>query len=220
MTDHFKYKSPNFLKLAAYGFCKGSGGYFYQTEILGGQFLLKVTVSLAGEVATKLLDTATDEPYTLHLVEEAAGEFVGSVREEYGRVLEDIAARCFEKDVFRSEQSHALLLRAREKYGDEPEFLWDRLPDAAILRRKNSGKWYAVLMVIPRAKLLAKEEGMAEVLDIRIDPAELELLVDNKRYFRGWHMNKKHWLSVILDGSLPTEEIFELLEESWLLANK
>ena len=220
MQDFFKYKSPNFEKLAAYGFQKKDGAYCFETQILGGQFLLKITVSSKGEVKTELIDLMTDEPYTLHLVEDAAGEFVGSVREEYGRVLFEVAARCFERDVFRSEQAHALLLRAREKYGDEPEFLWERLPDAAILRRKNSGKWYAVLMVVPRNKLLKGEAGMAEVLDLRIDPVELDLLVDEKRYFRGWHMNKKHWLSVILDGSLPTEEIFELLEESWHLANK
>ena len=220
MQDFFKYKSPDFEKLAAYGFQKKDGAYCFETQILSGQFLLKIFVSLKGEVKTELLDTVTGEPYTLHLVEEAAGEFVGSVRGEYGRVLEEIAERCFERAVFQGGQTQALLMRAREKYGDEPEFLWNKLPDAAVLRRKDSSKWYAVLMVVPRNKLLKGEEGMAEVLDLRIEPAELDLLADDRRYFRGWHMNKKHWLSVILDGSLSTEEIFELLEESWLLAKK
>ena len=218
MTDFFKYLSPDFESLKSYVFREEHGGYVYRTEILGGQFLLKVVISSAGDVSTELIDTATDEPYTLHLVEEAAGEFVGSVREAYGKVLLEIAAKCFDRDVFQSGQSHALIDHARKMYGDEPEFLWEGLPDAAILRRKSSGKWYAVLMIVPRKKLLPGEEGMAEVLDLHIGPDKIDRLVDDKRYFRGWHMNKKHWLSVILDGSISTEEIFELLEESYTRA--
>ena len=33
----------------------------------------------------------------------------------------------------------------------------------------------------------------------------------------GWHMNKRHWVSVILDGSLAKELIAGLAQESFLL---
>ena len=32
-----------------------------------------------------------------------------------------------------------------------------------------------------------------------------------------YHMNKEHWISVILDGSLPEQELRRLIEESYLL---
>jgi predicted DNA-binding protein (MmcQ/YjbR family) len=30
----------------------------------------------------------------------------------------------------------------------------------------------------------------------------------------GYHLNKRHWLTITLDGSVPDETVFELLEDS------
>lgn len=35
----------------------------------------------------------------------------------------------------------------------------------------------------------------------------------------GYHMNKEHWNSIILDGSIPTPEIQRMLEESYTLCS-
>ncbi|MBQ8295198.1 MAG: MmcQ/YjbR family DNA-binding protein, partial [Clostridia bacterium] len=47
-----------------------------------------------------------------------------------------------------------------------------------------------------------------------------EATVDNQRFFMGYHMNKKHWYTLLLDGSIPTEEICRRIDESYLLAKK
>lgn len=44
--------------------------------------------------------------------------------------------------------------------------------------------------------------------------------VDGVRVLRGYHMNKKHWVTVFPDGSLPTEEIFRIIDRSYELAVK
>lgn len=36
----------------------------------------------------------------------------------------------------------------------------------------------------------------------------------------GWHMNKKHWNTVVLDGTVPDEEIKELIDHSYNLVVK
>ena len=33
----------------------------------------------------------------------------------------------------------------------------------------------------------------------------------------GYHMNKKHWNTILLDGSLPQDDIFQWIEESYHL---
>ena len=33
----------------------------------------------------------------------------------------------------------------------------------------------------------------------------------------GWHQNKDHWNTVVLDGSIPDEDIKEMIEESYVL---
>lgn len=216
--DFFRFRTPNFEKLRLYGFSEQGAEWVYTTEILGGDFTLTVHISRNGAVKTSLIDAFSGDPYTLHLVEEAEGAFVGSVREAFAGVLREISEKCFEKEVFSLEQTKALLVHAREKYGDEAEYLWEKFPDCAVLRRSDSEKWYAVVLTVQRKKLGLAGEGTTEILDVRMDPVELALLVDGKRYFPGWHMNKKHWLAVPLDGTLPTDELFELLEGSWQLA--
>ena len=36
----------------------------------------------------------------------------------------------------------------------------------------------------------------------------------------GYHMNKKHWNTVLLDGSIPDEEVFAMINESYDLVVK
>ena len=49
-------------------------------------------------------------------------------------------------------------------------------------------------------------------------PEQMNAMIDKKRYFPGWHMNKKHWYTIILDGSVSTEEICSRIDESYRLA--
>jgi predicted DNA-binding protein (MmcQ/YjbR family) len=36
----------------------------------------------------------------------------------------------------------------------------------------------------------------------------------------GYHMNKKHWNTVIVDGRLPNKQILEMVDESYRLVSK
>jgi predicted DNA-binding protein (MmcQ/YjbR family) len=31
----------------------------------------------------------------------------------------------------------------------------------------------------------------------------------------GWHLNKRHWNTVVIDGSLPDRQVQEMIEDSW-----
>ncbi len=217
---NFNDKSANSDKLIKYGFEKSDGKYVYGTFICDNQFKLTVTVYGKDKVSTELYDTAAEDIYTLHLVEDAAGAFVGRVRAEYEKVLKDISDSCFELDVFRSECSRKVISYARDSFGDELEFLWERDKECAVLRRKDNRKWYAVFMIIPANKLGLDGGIRVEIIDVRIAPEELPSTVDGKRFFAGYHMNKKHWLTIVMDGSVPAEEVFKYLNESYNLAKR
>lgn len=214
----FKNKTVNCEKLIRLGFEKVGDRYVYSTEIFDNQFKMTVKIDGSGNVETELFDLAAEEIYTLHLVTEASGEFVGRVRSEYEHVLQNIADNCFDSDIFRENCAHEIIEYAREKYGDELEFLWERYPDAAVLRRKDNKKWYALFMTIPRHKLGLDDGEPAEIIDVRFDVHELPKQVDGVRYFPGYHMNKKHWITMLLDGSIPIEEILNYLDKSYKLA--
>ena len=214
----FKNRSPVAQKLEAFGFLRTPDGFFLKRAILGGEFEVETSISPDGAVHTRTVETATGEEYVLHLVEEAQGTFVGSVREAFFALLGEIADACFEADAFKGETAHRVIAYVRARYGCELEFLWADLPDAAVWRRADNQKWFGALLGAPKKALGAGSEGRMDVVDLRADPAEIDRLADGRRYFRGYHMNKKHWLTMPLDGSVPAEEICARLDESYALA--
>ena len=206
-------------KLEAYGFTKENETFCYQTKLLDGQFLMEVYIN-NGEVQTRLLDIESECEYTLHVVSSAQGEFVGAVRTAYGNVLSDIRNKCFIDDVFKSSSAKAVIQYVSSKYNTPLEFLWKKFPDNAVYRRKDNQKWYAVLLTIARNKIGLDGNSAIEILDLRIDPMQLEQTIDNRKYFPGYHMNKKNWYTICLDGSVENDEMFERIDISYELAKK
>ena len=111
-------------------------------------------------------------------------------------------------------------MRLLRTYGDELEFLWEKFSGNAVWRRKDNKKWYAAVLSVSKRKLGFDSDEIAEVIDLRIQPEKLEDLIDNKNYFPAYHMNKKHWFTIILDGSVPSDVIFDYLKDSYDLAKK
>lgn len=204
-------------KLESYGFQKTPGGYRYRTNILDGAFQLEITVGKGIMPDTNLIELATGEEYVLYKTL-AVGTFVGEVRTAVGVVLREIADRCYETAVFKAEQAAQVIRYVRDKYGDELEYLWEKFPDNAVWRRKDNQKWYGALLTVSRRKLGLRSDEVVEIIDLRAAPETLATLVGGQRYFPGWHMNKKHWYTIILDGSVPLDEICRRIDESHLLA--
>ena len=195
----FRLKRASFSKLTEYGFTRDGGGYVLTLPLVGGQLGLTVRVTDGGEVSARVFDADTGDEYTLHLVEESAGSFVGAVRGEYAAAL---AAEYM-----------------RGKYGSELEFLWADTPDCAICRRGDSKKWYAVFMVVKRGKLkgcAGDPEAEVEIINLRLPPEELPALVDGENFFPAYHMNKKNWVSVRADG-VPERLLLRMIDVSYAL---
>lgn len=214
----FRNRKPVFQKLEDYGFKKLKTSYKYTRTLLSSGFEMTVTITKSGKVSARVVEPDVGE-YTLHLTD-SAGSFVGSVRAEYEQTLGEIAYNCFEPDVFKSEQTLRLTEYVREKYGRELEFLWDRFEGNAVWRRGDTNKWFAAVLTVSRRKLGLSSDEVVEIIDLRLPPEEMAALVDGKCYFGGWHMNKKHWYTIILDGSVEFEELCRRVDASYALAVK
>ncbi len=217
--DIFYRKKLDIDRLTPFGFAAKEGRWVYDTVILDGAFTLQVSVLENGNVDTELTETATGELYILYKTD-ASGTFVGEVRAAIEAVLRKVAEECFVSAVFQSEQTLEIIDCVRNTYGDEPEFLWEKSPDNAVWRRKDSGKWYGIIMTIPKRKLGLPSDEAAEILDLRLEQEKMPQTVDHERFFPGWHMNKKSWYTIILDHSVPTEEICSRIDASYRLAKK
>ena len=82
-------------------------------------------------------------------------------------------------------------------------------PDVAVFKIK--GKMFA---------LLGTRGGVASV-NLKCDPDEAQALRDIfSGVLPGYHMNKKHWNTVLLDGSVPDYEIERMMDRSYGLVVK
>jgi predicted DNA-binding protein (MmcQ/YjbR family) len=216
----FQRKKLNKEKLLSFGFAEKDGVFKYSTGIIDGQFQMCVIVVEHGAVSAKVIDASSNEEYVLHHTPEAVGSFVGAVRTEYENVLHEIAEKCFEPDIFQSDYAVKIIQHVRNTYHDELEFLWPRFPENAIFRRKDTGKWYSALLVLSERKLGLDSNKVIEIVNLKIKAEDTKALVDGKVYFPGYHMNKKHWITICLDGSVPIDEIFERINTSYSLAIK
>lgn len=218
--DFFKNKKFNSEKLLKYGFCKENNEYIYTSNIMNGDFALRVIINEQNKIKTELKEVETDEIYNLHLTD-AAGTFVGKIRDEYIKILEDISEKCFEINIFKQTQTYEIIDYFRKKYGDEVEYLWEKFPDNAVVRRKDNKKWYAAILTVKKNKIgKFKSTENVEVIDLRADVEELPKLIETPNYYAGYHMNKKHWVTMLLDGSITFDELCKRVDDSYKLAKK
>lgn len=77
-----------------------------------------------------------------------------------------------------------------------------------------------VLFVGSRMFALLGHTGSAESVNLKAEPEEAWLLRQQypNSVLPGYHMNKKHWNTVLLDGSVPDVEVLAMLEQSYQLS--
>lgn len=217
LNKYFENKSIDYEKLFDYGFSKKGSSYYYESNICDDHF--KVVVELSKEIQTsKVIDLELNEEYVLVDVEKSSGDFVGKVKDEYEIILKQIIAKCSTPDVFKSKQAEYVIKYIKEKYNDNLEFLWEKFPNDAIWRNKDNNKWYGVLMVLSENKLGIDSNKIIDIIDLRYQKENIKELIDNKKIFGGYHMNKNNWITIKLDESVDIKEIYKLIDNSYELS--
>ncbi|ERT42464.1 MmcQ/YjbR family DNA-binding protein [Fusobacterium nucleatum] len=218
LKDFIKNKKIDFKKLEEFGFKLIDNFYYYHTSLLKNQFKMSVKINLDNSIFTEIIDTETNEPYILYLLEMKRSGYSEKVYKAYNEVLEKIQKECFEDQIFKASYTKQIIAYVKNKYGDELEFLWEKSPKNAVVRRKSSKKWYAVILTVSKRKLNLDSDEIIEVINLHNTVEEIKKLIDNKRYFPAYHMNKKHWCTICLDGTVELEEIYKLIDISYELA--
>ena len=107
-----------------------------------------------------------------------------------------------------------------DTYGTAGEHLFARYPNFLVFRHAGNRKWFAVLMDIPGKNLKLSGEGEISVVNLKCDTRLIGSFHMEPGIFPGWHMNKAHWLTVALDGTVEDEQIKFLVDMSFELTKK
>ena len=125
-----------------------------------------------------------------------------------------------------NQQTDRVIKHIKTEYGAEPEFLWpEKYPSYCVFRHGDNRKWFTLVASIA-AKSLGIEgaklgDDIVEVINLKFDKNQTyDFAETSDHIFPAYHMNKNNWITVVLDGGLSDEMVFELIRKSYLLSDK
>ena len=199
----------------AYGFSRTEAGLELKKELPGvGLYAVFVIAGKSFEV--NVFDADTDEEYLPFNVLDNITGFVTGIREQ----VEDLVQEIKEKCLLNSNMKLRLMEYCERKFGTEPEAPWEDSPDAYTFKTAKRNKWYALFMTIPYKSLGLVAKGTLDVVNIKLPPEKVLDLIDRVHFYPAYHMNKKHWITIVLDKEVDEPLVQQLLEESYGLVEK
>ena len=89
--------------------------------------------------------------------------------------------------------------------------------DSEAFRRKDNKKWFGLLMNLSSLKIGLEKDIPVKVINIKVDEDKLLDIIDNKHFFVCYHMNKKKWISILLNDEIDYNKLFYLIDRSYEL---
>ena len=205
----------NFSKeqLKGFGFKEEEDKLVYKKEILDSYFLIEI-VFANNQLTIEVYDLEFDEIYSLFSVDSAVGETVQNIRENVEKLLSSILGLADESGKISSE----IIDYCNNKYGENHVNPFKKHPDIlALVNEKN--KWYALFLDVDYNKLNKNTDitTKVKILNIKYPANKILEIIDNKNIFPAYHMNKKHWISIVIDKNIKLETIKELIDISYSL---
>lgn len=71
----------------------------------------------------------------------------------------------------------------------------------------------------PYRSLGIDADGMTDVCNLKNRPECIQELIDYKRFYPAYHMNKTYWFTILLDQELSWKQLQELIDESYQLVS-
>ena len=205
----------NFSKeqLKSFEFKEEADKLVYKKEILDSYFLIEI-VFANNQLTIEVYDLEFDEIYSLFSVDSAVGETVQNIRENVEKLLSLILGLADESGKISLE----IINYCNNKYGENHVNPFKKHPDIlALVNEKN--KWYSLFLDVDYNKLNKNTDitTKVKILNVKYPTDKILEIIDNKNIFPAYHMNKKHWISIVIDKNIKLETIKELIDISYSL---
>ena len=212
---YFKKKVLKPDSLEPFGFTATEQGYEFRKPLIAEELEAQLLIDSEGKLTGQVVDIDLNEPYDTFRSSQATGTYVGQVREAYGELLSQVADSCYEDQLFSSPQANRLARFLVQEFSDQADRPFEKEP--SYLSFRVAGKWYALLFPLKGEKLGlsgAKADLVYDVVNLKVDPKQMDQLMKMDGIFPSYHMSKKTWISLVLDDTLPDQTVFELLRNS------
>lgn len=112
-------------------------------------------------------------------------------------------------------QKDNIIKEIYNRFNATPEALWDKYPNHLVFRNIQNKKWFAIIMDVSKKCLGLGDDERVNVINIKLSPFDVDVLRHQKGFLPAYHMNKTHWITIVLDNTLQTDFIMELIEQSY-----
>lgn len=198
----------NINKLKKYGFILENNNYILKQDLDNNLYALFI---IDKDISVKVYDKITNEEFIPYKINTTVGTYVSDIREKVDKIKKEIIDNCFNNNDTRNE----IINYIHEKYQIKEEHPWEEYP--TFYTFKNNNKWFALMMKIPYKSLGIDSVEEVDVINIKIETEKIDKLVDNKNYFKAYHMNKKYWITVVLNYNTDVDKLKELIDNSYNL---
>ncbi len=100
------------------------------------------------------------------------------------------------------------------------EYPWDDSPNCTTFKHPDNMKWFGLIMDIPYRRLNIDKDGIVDVINLKHIPEMIGGLRKEEGIFPAYHMNKEHWITVLLDGTVEMKKVCNLIDISYDLTKK
>ena len=70
-------------------------------------------------------------------------------------------------------------------------------------------------MSVEKYKLGLEGNEFVDIMDVKCDPEMTSMIVQTFGFLPGYHMNKQHWITILLDGSVSEAKTLDFLDMSY-----
>ena len=96
-----------------------------------------------------------------------------------------------------------------DTYGTSPDYPFDDWMESAVMRHSDTRKWYAIIMKVSRRKFGLASDEAVDAVNLKMPLEMFGSFGAADGVYPAYHMNKLHWISVILPDA--SDETIHLL---------
>jgi len=206
-----RYTFPQAL-LSQEGFQENEGIYSLKKTFSDSNFygIIRIGDSLFD---IKVYETSFDEEYIPFTLKTTQSPLVAGLKEQVNEWVNALIEKAEESnDMVKQTMAYC-----EQKSGLSPDHPFDEgsHPTSSVYRIAKAGKWFALFMRIKPASLGLEGEKTLEVVNLKEDPETMDKIVDHVHVFPAYHMNRKYWITLVLDSTLPLETMKALIDGSY-----
>ena len=99
-------------------------------------------------------------------------------------------------------------------YFTQPDYPFDDWMESAVFRHADNKKWFAIVLSVSRRKFGLDSDEVIDVVNLKLPTEMFGSFGAADGVYPAYHMNKLHWISVLLPDA-PNDVVQFLLNASF-----